>query len=268
MKLKKGDIVGRISYNKDIIFVISKIIKYKNQEIAILKGLVTRIEADSPLYDLELIENEKIIQLLGIFNKEIERRKNTLNTQQNGFKRNREYYGRILHLDGDKKYSEKSQRFYRNMGLDVVVKNIPENRQPQMIYSLLNKYNPDILVVTGHDGMIKKGYNYNDIYNYRNSKYFVETVIRARKWEQGANKLSIFAGACQSYYEAIMEAGANFASSPARILIDFKDPLIVAEKIATTDANKYITIENIKDELRDGENGISGIGSIGKKRTP
>lgn len=268
MKLKKGDIVGRISYNKDIIFVISKIIKYKNQEVAILKGLITRIEADSPLYDLELIENDKIIQLLGIFNKEIERRKNILKTQQNVFKRNREYYGRILHLDGDKKYSEKSQRFYRNIGLDVVVKNIPENRQPQMIYSLLNKYNPDILVITGHDGMIKKGYNYNDIYNYRNSKYFVETVIRARKWEQGANKLSIFAGACQSYYEAIMEAGANFASSPARILIDFKDPLIVAEKIATTDSNKYITIENIKDELRDGENGISGIGSIGKKRTP
>lgn len=268
MKFKKGDIVGRLSYNKDIIFVISKIIKYKNQEIAILKGLITRIEADSPLYDLELIENETIIQLLEIFNKEIERRKNILNIQTSGFKRNREYYGRILHLDGDKKYSEKSQRFYRNMGLDVVVKNIPENRQPQMIYSLLNKYNPDILVVTGHDGMIKKGYNYNDIYNYRNSKYFVETVIRARKWEQGANKLSIFAGACQSYYEAIMEAGANFASSPARILIDFKDPLIVAEKIATTDSNKYITIENIKDELRDGENGISGIGSIGKKRTP
>ena len=268
MKLKKGDIVGRISYNKDIIFVISKIIKYKNQEIAILKGLITRIEADSPICDLELIENEKIIQLLGFFNKEIERRKKVLNTQENGFKRNREYYGRILHLDGDKKYSEKSQRFYRTIGLDVVVKNIPENRQPQMIYSLLNKYNPDILVVTGHDGMIKKGYNYNDIYNYRNSKYFVETVIRARKWEQGANKLSIFAGACQSYYEAIMEAGANFASSPARILIDFKDPLIVAEKIATTDANKYITIENIKDELRDGENGISGIGSIGKKRAP
>lgn len=36
------------------------------------------------------------------------------------------------------------------MGLDVVVKNIPENRQPQVIYSLLSRYNPDILVVTGH----------------------------------------------------------------------------------------------------------------------
>lgn len=114
--------------------------------------------------------------------------------------------------------------------------------------------------------MIKKGYNYNDIYNYRNSKYFVETVLRARMWEQGANKLAIFAGACQSYYEAIMEAGANFASSPARILIDFKDPLIVAEKIATTDLNRFLTIKDIKDELRDGENGVSGVGSFGKRK--
>ncbi len=114
--------------------------------------------------------------------------------------------------------------------------------------------------------MIKKGYNYNDIYNYRNSKYFVETVLRARRWEQGENRLAIFAGACQSYYEAIMSAGANFASSPARILIDFKDPLIVAENIATTSCNKYLTIHDIVNELRDGENGVSGIGCKGKKK--
>ena len=55
MKFKKGDIVGRLSYNKDIVFTISRIIKYKNQEVAILKGLITRIEADSPIDDLELI---------------------------------------------------------------------------------------------------------------------------------------------------------------------------------------------------------------------
>ena len=63
-----------------------------------------------------------------------------------------------------------------------------------------------------------------------------------------------------------MAAGANFASSPKRIMIDFIDPLIVAERIATTDSTKYLTIEDIKDELRDGEAGISGIGSIGKKQ--
>ena len=39
--------------------------------------------------------------------------------------------------------------------------------------------------------------------------------------ERNKNKLAIFAGACQSYYEEIMNAGANFASSPGRIFIDF-----------------------------------------------
>lgn len=268
MKFRKGDIVGRISYEKDIVFVISNIIKCKNEEIAILKGLITRIEADSPISDLELIKEEKIIQLLNTCEIELEKIKKNVISKKEPLKRTKAYYGRILHLDGDKKYSEKSQRFYKNMGLDVIVKNISENKQPQVIVGLLNKYNPDILIITGHDGMIKKGYNYNDIYNYRNSKYFVETVMKARMWEQGTNRLAIFAGACQSYYEAIMRAGANFASSPARILIDFKDPLIVAQKIATTDSNKYLTINDIKDDLRDGENGISGIGSNGKKRLP
>lgn len=62
-----------------------------------------------------------------------------------------------------------------------------------------------------------------------------------------------------------MKAGANFASSPARILIDFKDPLVVAEKIAKTDSNKFISIKDIADDLRDGEKGISGSGTMGKR---
>lgn len=74
-------------------------------------------------------------------------------------------------------------------------------------------------------------------------------------------------GACQSYYEAIMSAGANFASSPARIMIDFIDPLVVAQRIATTDNTKYLTIRDIRDELRDGEEGVSGVGTMGKKIT-
>ena len=76
--------------------------------------------------------------------------------------------------------------------------------------------------------------------------------------------LVIFAGACQSYFEALISAGANFASSPARILIDFIDPLIVAEKVAITERYKYITIEDIESELRDGKDGINGIGANGK----
>mgnify|MGYP005802424461 FL=1 len=71
-------------------------------------------------------------------------------------------------------------------------------------------------------------------------------------------------GACQSYYEAIISAGANFASSPARILIDFLDPLIVAETVAFTERYKYVTIDDIAGELRDGKNGVSGVGANGK----
>lgn len=105
-------------------------------------------------------------------------------------------------------------------------------------------------------GMIKKGKNYEDLYNYRNSRYFAQTVRNVRK-ERKNKDLVIFAGACQSYYEALIDAGANFASSPARILIDFVDPLVVAQKVATTDSNKYLTINDIEKELRDGERGIN-----------
>lgn len=265
--LKKGDIVGRKSYGKDIAFFISDIYIDKNVTMAMLKGITIRIVADSPISDLEVLSDKAIKNAISKFDFEISNVKKIKNTQKvQILKRNSVKYGRILHLDGDRRYSEKSQRFYKNMGLNVIVKNITENKQPQVINSLLNKYYPDVLIVTGHDGMIKKGHNFNDIYNYRNSRYFVETVIRARMWERGKNNnLAIFAGACQSYYEALIEAGANFASSPARILIDFKDPLIVAKKIALTDEARYITIKDIESELRDGEEGVNGVGCYGKK---
>lgn len=170
-------------------------------------------------------------------------------------------------MDGDRKYSEKSCRYYRKIGLNAVVKNIPEYKQPRVVYNLLEIYNPDILVITGHDGMIKRGTGYDDIYNYRNSRHFINTVKEARRYDRDYGKnLVIFAGACQSYFEAIISAGANFASSPARILIDFLDPLIVAEKVAFTEKYKYITIDDIARELRDGKKGISGIGANGKMK--
>ena len=56
--------------------------------------------------------------------------------------------GRILHLDGDKKYSEKSSIYYKKMGLKAIVRNIPENRQANVVNTLIDQYKPDILVVT------------------------------------------------------------------------------------------------------------------------
>lgn len=114
--------------------------------------------------------------------------------------------------------------------------------------------------------MIKTGTKYADISNYRNSKYFAKGVIEARKIYPSSNRLAIFAGACQSFFELIMASGANFASSPGRILIDFMDPLIVAEKIAITDKRKFVTINDIAAELRDGKKSIDGSGVMGKKK--
>ncbi len=269
-KIKKGSIVARKSYGKDIIFVVKNIISTNRGKIAILEGLIDRIEADSSVEDLEIVEkrmiNERIEYLNKKINKKIQERKN--NQKKINFEsRNKEIIitGKILHLDGDKKYSKKSYYYYKKLGLNAIVRNVPEYRQPKVVYRLLQAYDPDILVITGHDGMIKRGIDYHNIYNYRNSKYFINTVKEARKYdEENKKNLVIFAGACQSYFEAIISAGANFASSPARILIDFLDPLIIAEKVASTEKYKYISIDDIEEELRDGKKGVSGIGANGK----
>lgn len=271
-RIKKGSIVARKSYNNDILFIVDKIISTNNSKVALLTGLIERITADSPIEDLELIDKSVAKENLKKLDYKINERFKTLlssNNIDNAGKNNRMnekiITGKILHLDGDKKYSEKSYYYYKKVGLNAVVKNIPEYKQPKVVYNLLKIYNPDILVITGHDGMIKKNIGYNDLYNYRNSRYFVKTVEEARRYDLETGKnLVIFAGACQSYFEALMMAGANFASSPARILIDFLDPLIIAETVALTDIYKFVSIDDIVNELRDGKKGVDGIGAKGK----
>lgn len=172
--------------------------------------------------------------------------------------------GKILHLDGDRKYSEKANNYYRNAGLNAIVKNISEKRQSLLITDLLRKYNPDILVITGHDRMINKNRDFYNIYNYKNSLHFVNTVYKARQYKPSKDELIIYAGACQSYFEALIEAGANFASSPARILIDFMDPIAVAEKIARTPNYKYVLLNDILPNIREGGKGVGGTRARGK----
>ena len=234
-----------------------------------LNGLTIRIQADSDVNDLELIETKQVEKHLRVMEETVEKR---IKIREELLKNNEEvrektiiHTGRILHIDGDKKYSEKSNIYYKKTGLNAIVINIPERKQPAFVGSLIKKHRPEILVITGHDGMIKKGKDFTNIYNYRNSSYFIKAVEEARK-NNTRDDLVIFAGACQSYYEGIMMAGANFASSPARILIDFMDPIIVAEKIAITDEKKFVTIRDIENELRDGQRGVSGIGGNGKKK--
>ena len=154
-EIKKGDIVSRNSYGNDIIFSVVRIMKNETR-IAILKGIDVRIEADAPLTDLQIVSREEQIKR----EKELEQRILTMIEKEKKSKDNRRkeiiHTGRILHLDGDRKYSEKSKMYYRKMGLNAVVRNIPEYKQSQVINKLLMIYNPDILVITGHDRNDKK----------------------------------------------------------------------------------------------------------------
>ena len=158
-KIKKGDIVVRKSYGKDILFIVKNILCPNKNPIAILKGLVDRIEADSSIEDLEIAEKEVVNKKLEKLNEEMKNKiVQTTKNENNDYKigivsqntRNKEKIitGKILHLDGDKKYSEKSYYYYKKLGLNAIVKNIPEYRQPRVVYHLLQTYKPDILVIT------------------------------------------------------------------------------------------------------------------------
>ena len=269
-KIKKGNIVARKSHNCDILFSVERIIRSSSEmAIAILKGITTRIVADAYLEDLVILDNKILNDSLRSLDVKIEDRINGFLKKNKEKDKERNFIdtkaGKILHLDGDRLYSEKSARYYRKMGLNAVVKNVAESKQHLIVKDYIDKYNPDILVLTGHDGMIKTGTKYADLSNYRNSRYFAQAVMEARKIYPSSIKLAIFAGACQSFFEALISSGANFASSPGRILIDFMDPLIVAEKIAITNKNKFVTIKDIESELREGKKSIDGIGVMGKK---
>lgn len=112
-----------------------------------------RIEADAPIEDLEKVEKEQIeTEKRGIETK-LKKRINMLGKElfikeKNRYVDNKISNALILHLDGDRKYSQKSERYYKKLGLKAIVKNIPENRQPQVIGGLVRKYNPDIVVIT------------------------------------------------------------------------------------------------------------------------
>lgn len=278
---KVGDIVARKSYNYDILFRITNI----NADTADLVGITVRIVADSPIYDLKHIDKEekdkriKSIELSrharmsrcynnarrrGYFRDDIKIYENP-----NYFQKEKLYKkpGVILHIDGDAEYAAKSRELYKKMGVRAYVYNIPESEQYKQVYQLLQKIRPNILVLTGHDAFMKRRNDIYNIDNYKNSRYYVQGVLEARRYEHNLDNLVIFAGACQSYYEAIISAGANFASSPKRVLIDMMDPIIVAETVSYTPVEEFISISNILSNTREGINGIGGIQTRGTYRT-
>ena len=279
---KIGDIVARKSYNYDVLFRIQRI----TGEMVDLVGITVRIIADAPIYDLKLVTDSEAKRRLSDIEKNSRTRlsrsysgvKNRFNIRSN-FAPNRDgafpIYskdeilkkpGVVLHIDGDPEYALKCKDVYKKMGITAHVYNIKEQEQPKHIYSLLTRIRQNILVLTGHDAFIRKRNDIYNIDNYKNSRYFIESVLEARRYEHSLDNLVIFAGACQSYYEAIISAGANFASAPKRVLIDMLDPIIVAQTVAYTPVDKFAPLASIISNTREGLKGIGGVQTRGQYR--
>ena len=128
---------------------------------------------------------------------------------------------------------------------------------------MLDEYNPNIVVITGHDAYYKKKGSKNDINAYKNSSNFVDAVKQARKYEKSHEKLIIIAGACQSDYEELIKAGANFASSPKRINIHALDPAVIATKMSLSNINEEIDLKSLLEDTKYGKDGIGGIKTKG-----
>lgn len=245
---KIGDVVTRNSYNNDIIFTIIDI----KDDIAYLKGIDVRLYADSSLDDLEKTlvnydNNKDRNDALKI--------KDMLNLDRS------EYFylpGKILHIDGDKDYLKRCIDFYKDMHLEAYGVNLDEERFERDITSCLKEYKPDILVITGHDSF-KKNKDKNNLSSYQNSNNFVKATVKAREYERNQDKLIIIAGACQSFYEDLIKAGANFASSPKRINIHALDPAIIASAVALSPKNKEIDLISLLDKTHNGSDGMGGI---------
>ncbi len=149
--------------------------------------------------------------------------------------------------------------YYKKNNVFAIGKKIDEKSISSEIKDLLNESKPDIVIITGHDAYFRKKGIKTDIKNYKNSANFVKAVKEARKYEKSHDKLIIIAGACQSDYEDLIKAGANFASSPKRINIHALDPAIIATTLAKTKRNTEIDLINLLSKTKNGKDGIGGI---------
>jgi len=280
---KPGEIVARISHQQDVLFRIIEIGEVEGKGVqAILRGIDVRLVADAKLSDLVKKSPSEISRSRQAFIKQnselmrriFERRANDQSRifmrgtfSRNGDKADEtDFYeipGEVLHLDGDKDYLEICKTTYNQLSIKATCKLVNERKQPDVVVEYLKTYKPNILILTGHDGLLKKCKDYSKIENYRHSRYFVESVKRAREYEPSRDNLIIIAGACQSHYEALISAGANFASSPGRVFIHAFDPVFLAEKLAYTSIYDVLSVRDILSNTITGTEGIGGIETRG-----
>lgn len=251
MDFKVGDYVTRNSYHNDLIFRITKI----EEKTCYLSGVNIRLCADSEIEDLKKCDRD-MDQEEEQFIKKIE---------PDSLNRDDYFYlpGKILHIDADSEYLDRCLKYYEKANIWAAGVLVRECNIPSKIEELLEEYRPDIVVITGHDAYYKKVGGISDLKSYKNSIYYVDAVKNARKYEKSHEKLIIIAGGCQSDYEELIKAGANFASSPKRINIHALDPAIIASKLSLSDVTQDIDLKGILETTKYGSAGIGGVKTRG-----
>ncbi|MDQ0163423.1 sporulation peptidase YabG [Bacillus alveayuensis] len=283
MEIKLGTIVARKSYKCDILFRVVEIKKGKNGNLtAILSGQEMRLMADAPYEDLVVVDKQEINSRAKIEHEKLEQSLFLLKQDHQLSREKQEYYsssaysfpdelfhipGRVLHIDGDSLYLQKCLALYDKIGVPVYGVYCKEDEMPERVMDLLEKYRPDILVITGHDAYSKHKGKISDINAYRHSKHFVKTVRNARRKVPNLDQLVIFAGACQSHFESLIRAGANFASSPSRVNIHALDPVYIVAKISFTPFVESINVWEVLRNTLSREKGLGGIETRGVLRS-
>ncbi|WP_028543457.1 sporulation peptidase YabG [Paenibacillus taiwanensis] len=278
--MKVGDLVVRKSYGGDITFRIEGLYDH----ISLLKGTDYRLVADAPTSDLVNVPETtmkrrkqqaqiKMIESVEALEQHRQRQSERRQTEfQFANAPNQaahfEMPGKVLHLDGDPNYLQKSMTLYNQLRVPAEGHYVSEAKMSEAVYTLLPRSRPDIIVITGHDGVLK-GLKHRDLYSlqsYKNSQNFVNAVKTARQYERNLDMLTVIAGACQSHFEALLQNGANFASSPGRIMIHALDPAYVAAKAAYTSIRDTIHIADIAPHTITGTEGLGGIETRGSHR--
>lgn len=242
-----GDYVTRNSYNNDIVFEVIMV----EGDKAYLKGVDFRLIADASVLDLKPFD------------------RNTFKEDEfcpviESLDRSEFFYlpGVTLHIDADNSYLDRCMDYYKKNNVKAYGKCIKESDMHKEVGKYLEKYNPDILVLTGHDAFYKKrDKNTNSM--YKNSENFCKAVKEARKYEKSSDKLIIIAGACQSNYQELIKSGATFASSPERINIHALDPAIIATSLSLLDRNEEVNLIDLLSKTKYGKAGIGGLKSKG-----
>lgn len=275
--MKQGDLVVRKSYGGDVLFRVEAM----RSDNALLKGTDYRLLADAPIPDLSVVqdpESMRAVQQVRIkVNESISRMRTDRELQAAAAdERARpqsaaayfEVPGRVLHLDGDSNYLKKSMQLYNTMSVPAQGLHLHESQMADVLYRLLPQTKPDIVVITGHDGVLKHRAP-NEMYSlnsYKNSQNFVNAVRVAREYEKNRDNLIVVAGACQSHFEALLQAGSNFASSPGRILIHALDPVYIAIKASFTSIRETINLPEVIHGTISGIDGVGGIETMGRFR--